>query len=59
VLGQFRAVKLVYRSRFNDERPFEREFEGIERFERISRSHPSQLAILHVGKNEAAGCFAM
>jgi len=36
---------------------FEREFEGIERFERISRSHPSQLAILHVGKNEAAGCF--
>ncbi len=57
VLGQFRAVKLVYRSRFNDERPFQREFEGIERFEPISRSHPSQLAILHVGKNEAAGCF--
>ena len=31
VLGQFRAVKLVYRSRFNDERPFQREFEGITR----------------------------
>ena len=57
VLGQFRAVKFVYRSRFNDSRPFEREFEGIQRFEPISRSHPSQLHILHVGKNDDEGCF--
>ncbi len=57
VLGQFRAVKIIYRSRFSDPRPFEREFEGIQRFEPISRSHPSQLHILHVGKNDAAGCF--
>ena len=57
VLGQFRAVKFVYRSRFADPRPFEREFEGIQRFEPISRSHPSQLHILHVGKNDAEGCF--
>ena len=57
VLGQCRAVKIIYRSRFVDPRPFEREFEGIQRFEPISRSHPSQLAILHVGKNDAAGCF--
>ena len=57
VLGQFRAVKMIYRSRFSDPRPFEREFEGIQRFEPISRSHPSQLHILHVGKNDAEGCF--
>src|SRR5207244_7286792 len=57
VLGQYRAVKIVYRNRFDDERPFTREFEGIERFEPISRSHPSQLAILHVGRNDDAGCF--
>jgi serine/threonine protein kinase/tetratricopeptide (TPR) repeat protein len=57
VLGELRAVKIIHRSRFSDPRPFEREFEGIQRFEPISRSHPSQLAILHVGKNEAAGCF--
>ena len=57
VLGQFRAVKIVYRSRFSDPRPFEREFEGIQHFEPISRSHPSQLHILHVGKNDAEGCF--
>ena len=57
VLGRFRAVKIIYRGRFADSRPFEREFEGIQRFEPISRSHPSQLHILHVGKNDAAGCF--
>ena len=57
ILGELRAVKVIYRGRFADMRPFEREFEGIQRFEPISRSHPSQLAILHVGKNEAAGCF--
>src|SRR3990172_8804266 len=57
VLGELRAVKVIYRARFHDARPFEREFEGIQRFEPISRSHPSQLAILHVGKNDAVGCF--
>ena len=57
VLGRWRAVKIIYRSRFQDPRPFEREFEGIQRFEPISRSHPSQLAILHVGKNDDARCF--
>src|SRR5437879_1994323 len=30
VLGQCRAVKIIYRSRFVDPRPFEREFEGIQ-----------------------------
>ena len=57
VLGQLRAVKIIYRHRFADPRPFEREFEGIQSFEPISRSHPSQLHILHAGKNDAAGCF--
>jgi serine/threonine protein kinase len=57
VLGEFRAAKIIYRSRFADPRPFDREFEGIQRFEPISRSHPSQLAILHVGRNDPAGCF--
>jgi len=55
--GALRAVKVVYRSTFNDDRPFNREFEGIKKFEGISRSHPSQLAIFHVGRNDAARCF--
>src|SRR5438046_2384454 len=33
VLGQFRAVKIVYRDRFEHERPYEREFDGIRKFE--------------------------
>src|SRR5438874_11711060 len=41
VLGELRAVKIVYRNRFEHDRPFEREFEGIQKFEPISRAHPS------------------
>ena len=55
--GALRAVKIVYRATFADDRPFNREFEGIRKFEAISRSHPTQLALFHVGRNEAAGCF--
>jgi serine/threonine protein kinase len=55
--GALRAVKIVWRHTFEDDRPFQREFEGIQRFERLSREHPSQLALFHVGRNEAAGYF--
>lgn len=49
-LGTWRAVKIVRRSAFDDDRPFERELAGIQRFEPISRSHESQLNILQVGR---------
>src|SRR5215468_7006858 len=55
--GALRAAKIVWRNRFEDERPYQREFEGIQRFERISRDHPSQLALFHIGRNEAEGYF--
>lgn len=42
-----RAVKVVFRDEFEDERPYRREFDGLLKFEPISRSHPSQLAIPH------------
>src|SRR5438445_12822086 len=57
VMGTYRAVKIVYRRSFSDDRPYEREFAGIKRFEPISRAHGSQVDILHVGRNEAAGYF--
>jgi serine/threonine protein kinase len=58
ILGEYRAVKVVWHQNFaGEDRPFEREFEGIKRFEPVSRSHPSQVAILHVGKNEELGYF--
>lgn len=49
-LGHYRAVKIVRRSAFTEDRPFEREFEGIRNFEPISRQHESQVDILHVGR---------
>jgi len=57
VLGTYRGVKIVRRDTFEDDRPFDREFEGIQRFEPISRSHPGFVSILHVGRNDAAGWF--
>ena len=55
--GVLRAAKIVWRRSFEDDRPFRREFEGIQRFERISREHPSQLALFHIGRNDAEGYF--
>jgi serine/threonine protein kinase/WD40 repeat protein len=55
--GQLRAVKVVWRDRFSSDRPYEREFNGIRAFEPISRSHPGVIHILHLGRDEAAGCF--
>ncbi len=55
--GVLRALKIVHRSTFEEDRPFQREFEGIQRFERISREHPGQLALFHIGRNEAQGYF--
>src|SRR5947207_406422 len=57
ITGNYRAIKVIYRANFHEARPFEREFLGIQRFEPISRMHPGLVAILHVGRNEAAGHF--
>lgn len=57
VLGTYRAVKIVYRRSFNEDRPYEREFNGIKRFEPISRSHEGLVDILQTGRNDDAGYF--
>jgi eukaryotic-like serine/threonine-protein kinase len=46
-----RAVKIIYRNSFEHRRPYEREFEGIKRYEPVSRTHESQVAVLHVGRH--------
>jgi serine/threonine protein kinase len=48
-LGTPRAVKIIRRDQFGDDRPFQREFDGIRNYEPISRSHPNLVSILHVG----------
>ena len=57
ITGALRAVKVVWRCHFSSERPYEREFRGIVQFEPISRSHPGVVNVLHVGRDDAAGCF--
>ena len=57
VTGLHRAVKVIYRARFEDDRPYEREFAGVKRFEPISRLNDSQVDIFHVGRNDTGGYF--
>src|SRR4030095_10974085 len=57
ITGCLHAVKVVWRSNFSSDRPYEREFRGIVQFEPISRSHPGVINILHVGRDDAAGFF--
>ncbi len=57
VIGGLRAIKVVIRGTFSDERDFQREFEGLRKFEPISRTHGGFVNILQIGENAAAGYF--
>lgn len=57
VTGALRAVKVLWREDFEDERSFEREFEGILKYEPISRDHPGLVNVLHVGRSSGAQQF--
>ncbi|MEW6161205.1 MAG: serine/threonine-protein kinase, partial [Verrucomicrobiota bacterium] len=57
VMGTYRAVKIVYRRNFKEERPFEREFSGLQKFEPVSRTHEGLVDLLQVGRNEAEGYY--
>ena len=54
--GAYRAVKIVWRDRFPDAEPFEREFRGLKEFTALSLE-ANQMALLHVGQDERAGFF--
>lgn len=49
-MGAFRAVKLVRRRAFGEDRQFDREFSGLEKVEPISRLHEGLVDILQVGR---------
>lgn len=57
VLGSYRAIKIVRASAFKHRRPFDREFDGIRKFEPVSRLHDGLVDILQVGLNEENGYF--
>ncbi len=56
-VGTLRAIKLVFRSRFKDQRPYEREFSGIQKYEPISRSNEGLVDVLQIGRNDEQGYF--
>jgi eukaryotic-like serine/threonine-protein kinase len=56
-LGTFRAVKVVRQEPFKHRQAFEREFQGILKFEPISRLHDGLVDILQVGINEPGRYF--
>src|SRR2546421_11100888 len=57
VMGTLRAVKVIQRGQFESDRPYEREFAGIERYEPVSRSSGGLVHVLHVGRNDPEGYF--
>ena len=57
ITGLYRAIKIVWRERFDDALPYEREFKGLREFAAVSLNEARQLALLHVGRNDEAGFF--
>src|SRR6186713_2849794 len=56
-MGAPRAVKIVWRRQFDSDRPYEREFAGIQRYEPVSRTADGLVHLLHVGRNDPEGYF--
>ena len=54
LLGAYRAVKIVRRCSFDSSRPYEREINGLRRFEPLSRLGGGLVPILHVGQDSTA-----
>ena len=55
--GTWRAVKIVDRRTFESDKAFQREFEGMAKFEPISRGNAGFVDILHVGRDVSGGFF--
>ena len=56
-LGTYRAVKIIHRKSFSWQKPFEDEFQGLLKFEPLSREHDGLVDVLQVGGNATSDCF--
>ena len=56
-IGQWQAMKVVSRASFSDDRPYEMEFEGIQRFKPVSEKHPGLLRTEYVSRKRPEGFF--
>jgi serine/threonine protein kinase len=50
--GTYCALKVVSRESFEEDRPFEREYEGLRKFQVVSNSYESQVKIFSVGRQQ-------
>jgi serine/threonine protein kinase len=50
-------VKIVYRNRFPNDAPYEREFKGLQKYTTIAHLHPGWVQILRVDRNDAGRYF--
>jgi formylglycine-generating enzyme required for sulfatase activity/serine/threonine protein kinase len=57
--GRLRAIKVIDRANFDNERSFQREFDGMSAFEPISRAHAGFINILHVGRGDGFFYYIM
>jgi CHASE2 domain-containing sensor protein len=56
-IGQWQALKAVYRSKFSTDLPYDTEFEGIRRFKPVSEKHSGLLRIELVSAKKPEGYF--
>ena len=56
-LGTYRAVKIIYRKSFPWRKPFEDEFQGLLKFEPLSREHDGLVDVLQVGGSMESDYF--
>jgi serine/threonine protein kinase len=56
-LGTYRAVKVIRRKAFEWQKPFEDEFQGLLRFEPLSREHDGLVDVLQVGGTAESDYF--
>lgn len=57
VIGVYRAVKIIFRKSFAWAKPYEDEFQGLLKFEPLSRQHDGLVDILQVGGDAEGGYF--
>lgn len=57
ITGVLRAVKIVRREDFERDKTFEREFEGVVRYEKVSRGHIGLVDVFHVSRNDEEGFY--
>lgn len=54
---EWQALKVIYRSRFADSQPYDREYEGIKRYKPLSAEHPGLLRVEFVSAPQPEGYF--